>query len=230
MQQGDLTFVKKIGIFGGTFDPIHLGHLRAAVEIREGFALDAVYLIPSATPPHKTRSDISPPEDRLEMVRRGIGNTKGLRVSDIELKRQGPSYTIDTVCAFRKNLPSNVWLYLIMGLDAFLEISTWKSYEELLHLVPLIIINRPDPDGRLHTSINNAIDTLMARGELKGYTCSMDSPCYTHCEKQPIFTFNVTALDIAASRIRETIRRGGAIDFLVPPGVADFIHEKRLYQ
>ena len=222
--------MKKIGLFGGTFDPVHLGHLRAAVEIREGFTLDVVYLIPSASPPHKSRSDISPPEDRLEMVRRAIANTDGLRVSDLELKRQGPSYTIDTVCAFRKNLPASVWLYLIMGLDAFLEISTWKSYEELMHLVPLIIINRPNPEGRLHISINHAIDTLLARGELDGYTCALDSPCYTHCEKQPIFTFNVTALDIAASRIREAVRRGTAIDFLVTPGVADFIKAKGLYR
>nr|MDJ0991596.1 nicotinate (nicotinamide) nucleotide adenylyltransferase [Desulfobacterales bacterium] len=132
--------VNKIGILGGTFDPIHLGHLRAAVEIQEGFGLDAVYLIPAAIPPHKQRGDIAAPADRLEMVRRATEDLPVLRVSDIELKRRGPSYTIDTICAFREKLPPKVWVYLIMGIDAFLDISTWKAYEDLLHIVPSIVI------------------------------------------------------------------------------------------
>ena len=128
--------LKKIGILGGTFDPIHLGHLRAAVEIQEGFGLDAIYLIPAAIPPHKQRSDIAAPADRLEMVRRATQGLPELRVSDVELKRQGPSYTIDTICAFRDMQSENVGTYLIVGIDAFLEIDTWKSYQDLLHIVP----------------------------------------------------------------------------------------------
>ncbi len=174
--------LNKIGILGGTFDPIHLGHLRAAVEIQEGFSLDAVYLIPAAIPPHKQRTDMAAPEDRLEMVRRATEDLPELRVSDIELKRRGPSYTIDTICAFREKLPPKVWVYLIMGIDAFLEINTWKSYEDLLHIVPSIVINRPAPEGRLQPSLDNAIETLTRSGELAGYECSMSTPCYTHCE------------------------------------------------
>jgi nicotinate-nucleotide adenylyltransferase len=222
--------LSKIGILGGTFDPIHLGHLRAAVEIREGFGLDAVYLIPAAIPPHKTRTDIASPEDRLEMVRRATEGLPELRVSDIELKRRGPSYTIDTICAFREKLPPKVWVYLIMGIDAFREINTWKSYEDLLHIVPSIVINRPDRGGQIQPSLENAIETLMRSGELDGYECSMSTPCYIHCDKQPIFTYNVTPMDISSTQIRRLVRKGRRIDFLVPPSVQDYIQTKGLYR
>ena len=154
---------KKIGIFGGTFNPIHVGHLRAAVEIQEGFGLDAVYLIPSASPPHKGRANLAPAADRMAMVQKAIEGHRGLRASDIELKRKGPSFTIDTVCSFRKHLPEDAWLYLVMGLDAFLEIETWKSYQDLLHIIPLIVINRPDHQGRLQPSVTHAVKDLLAR-------------------------------------------------------------------
>ena len=222
--------LNKIGILGGTFDPIHLGHLRAAVEIQEGFGLDAVYLIPAAIPPHKERSDIAAPEDRLEMVRQATADLPELRVSDIEIKRRGPSYTIDTICAFREKLPPKVWVYLIMGIDAFLEINTWKSYEDLLHIVPSIVINRPAPEGRIQPSLDNAIETLMRSGSLAGYECSVSTPCYTHCEKQPIFTFNVTPMEISSTRIRELIKMGRRIDYLVPPRVQAYIQAKGLYR
>jgi len=221
---------RKIAIFGGTFNPIHFGHLRAAVEIREGFELDAVYLIPSASPPHKDSADLAPAQDRMAMVKKAIEGHRGLRTSDIELKRKGPSFTIDTVCAFRKHLPEEAWLYLVIGLDAFLEIETWKSYQDLLHIVPLIVINRPDHQGRLHPSVNNAVKDLLSQGELQGYTCSADTPCFTHCEKQPIFTFNVTGLNISSTHIRDQIRRHKAIDFLVPESVRQYIDAKGLYR
>jgi len=220
----------KIGIFGGTFNPIHLGHLRAAVELREGFGLDAVYLIPSASPPHKGHINLAPAADRMEMVRQSIKGHAGLRASDIELMRSGPSFTIDTVCAFHKHLPEDAWLYLIMGLDAFLEIETWKSYEDLLHLVPVIVINRPDHQGRLQASVNNAVSTLLGQSTLTGYECSLDTPCFTHCEKQPIFTFNVTAMEISSTIIRDLIRQNRSIDFLVPESVRHYIDTKGLYR
>jgi nicotinate-nucleotide adenylyltransferase len=220
---------KKIGIFGGTFNPVHLGHLRAALEVQRGFGLDAVFLIPSASPPHKEAGDVVAAADRLEMVRRCVSGVPGLRVSDIELKREGPSYTIDTICAFRQIVPQDVWLYLIIGLDAFEEIATWKSYEDLLRLVPLIVISRPgvgdDPQG-----LDRAITRLLQHGELAGYACAPETPCFRHCEKQPIFTFNVTAMDIASSRIRGMVKQGEPIDFLVPEAVNAYIKERGLYR
>ncbi len=221
---------KKIGIFGGTFNPIHLGHLRAAVELREGFGLDAVYLIPSASPPHKDHGTLAPAADRLEMVQRAIARHDGLRASDIELKRTGPSFTIDTVCAFRKHLPEEAWLYLIMGLDAFLEIETWKSYQDLLHIIPLIVINRPDGKGRIQPSIDHAVANLLEHGSIKGYECTMDTPCFKHCEKQPIFTFNVTPMDISSTAIRNLVRQNKTLEFLVPDAVREYIADQGLYR
>lgn len=221
---------KKIGIFGGTFNPIHLGHLRAAVEIREGFGMDAVYLIPSASPPHKGRDNLAPAAERMAMVQQAIEGHAGLRASDIELKRKGPSFTIDTVCTFRKHLPEDVWLYLVLGLDAFLEIETWKSYLDLLHIIPLIVINRPGGEGRLQTSVSHAVSNLLAQGELQGYACSTDTACFTHCDKQPIFTHKVTAMNISSTHIRDQIRQGRAIDFLVPESVRKYIDRKGLYR
>lgn len=220
--------MKKIGIFGGTFNPIHLAHLRAALEVQTGFGLDAVFLIPSATPPHKDAGAVAEAADRLEMVQRAVSDVPQLRVSDIEIKRQGPSYTIDTICAFRKHLPEEVWLYLIIGLDAFLEIATWKSYQDLLRLVPLIVISRPGIAGP--QDLNRSIARLIEQNELAGYECAPENPCFRHCEKQPIFTFNVTAMDIASTRIRDMVRRGEPIDFLVPPAVNAYIKERGLYR
>jgi nicotinate-nucleotide adenylyltransferase len=220
--------LKKIGIFGGTFNPIHLAHLRAALEVQTGFGLDAVFLIPSATPPHKDAGAVAEAADRLEMVQRAVSDVPQLRVSDIEIKRQGPSYTIDTICAFRKHLPEEVWLYLIIGLDAFLEIATWKSYQDLLRLVPLIVISRPGIAGP--QDLNRSIARLIEQNELAGYECAPENPCFRHCEKQPIFTFNVTAMDIASTRIRDMVRRGEPIDFLVPPAVNAYIKERGLYR
>lgn len=220
--------MKKIGIFGGTFNPIHLAHLRAALEVQMGFGLDAVFLIPSATPPHKDAGAVAEAADRLEMVQRAVEDVPQLRVSDIEIKRQGPSYTIDTICAFRKLLPEEVWLYLIIGLDAFLEIATWKSYQDLLRLVPLIVISRPGIAGP--QDLNRAIARLIEQNELAGYECAPENPCFRHCEKQPIFTFNVTAMDIASTRIRDMVRRGEPIDYLVPPAVNAYIKERGLYR
>jgi nicotinate-nucleotide adenylyltransferase len=119
---------------------------------------------------------------------------------------------------------------LIMGLDAFLEIETWKSYQDLLHVVPLIVMNRPDQQGRIQPSVSNAVSTLLAQGALQGYECSMDSPCFTHCEKQPIFTYNVTAMDISSTHIRNQLRQNRAIDFLVPESVREYIAAKGLYR
>jgi nicotinate-nucleotide adenylyltransferase len=117
-----------------------------------------------------------------------------------------------------------------MGLDAFLEIETWKSYQDLLHIIPLIVINRPDHQGRLQPSVSHTVSALLAKGELQGYTCSMDTPCFTHCEKQPIFTYNVTGLNIASTHIRDLIRQNKAIDFLVPESVRKYIDAKGLYR
>jgi nicotinate-nucleotide adenylyltransferase len=137
----------RVGLFGGTFNPIHFGHLRAALEVKEGFGLDQVFLIPAAVPPHKGRTGVAPAEDRLRMIELAVEGDSGLMVSDVEIKRSGPSFTIDTARYFRQSLAEDTDIFLVMGLDAFLEIDTWKSFRDLLALVPVIVLSRPEAAG-----------------------------------------------------------------------------------
>ncbi len=123
--------MKRIGLFGGTFNPIHLGHLRTAVEVGEKLSLDVVFLIPSALPPHKDSTALISAEDRLAMARIAVEGSGLFQVSDVELMRSGPSYTIDTVRYF-KSCFGDAALFLIVGADAFLELDTWKDYQTLL--------------------------------------------------------------------------------------------------
>ena len=220
----------RVGLFGGTFNPIHLGHLRAALEVKEGFKLDRIFLIPAAIPPHKRQRDVADAQDRLAMINLAFAAGDELDVSDVELKRSGTSYTIDTVSSFERTLPANTRIYLIMGLDAFIEIDTWKSYQQLFEQVPLIVITRPNS-----ISEDPALDPEMLNAKLqskipKGYSFSDSKSCYEQTGKQPIHVFRVTGLDISSTKIRGLVKRGKSINYLVPQKVAEFIEKKGLYR
>jgi len=133
----------RIGLFGGTFNPIHYGHLRASLEVKETFRLDKIYLIPSAIPPHKSPHGVVDAKDRFHMIQLAISDQSDLVVSDVELDRPGPSYSIDTVHHFQNMLPKDTRFYLILGTDAFYDIDTWKAYKDFFDLVPMIIMLRP---------------------------------------------------------------------------------------
>ncbi len=219
----------RIGLFGGTYNPIHLGHLRAAVEVQEGFSLDEIYLIPCAIPPHTKSGHVAGAQERYEMARIATVNTPGFLASDVELKRSGPSYTIDTVLYFKSVLPKDTKLYFILGLDAFLEIDTWKSYMDLFPLIPFIILTRPyaghiDP-GLRQQKIEDFIKSRISAG----YKYDSSQSGFIHLEMEPVFLFDVTPLEISSSAIRSLIKRGRSIRFLVPDDVIDFIKTKRLY-
>ena len=218
-----------IGLFGGTFNPVHIGHLRAAVEVKEGFNLDEVILIPAALPPHKMPGDVADAADRLDMLAQAIENAPGLAVSDVELKRSGPSYTIDTVAHFKRSLPDDSRIYLMMGMDAFLEIDTWKAYDELLIQIPLIVISRPRSGHAGNDRGWRYMEKFLATKISADYIFSQSDNCYQTKHKQPIYVFEVTGLDISSTRIRNLIRKGRSIEFLVPQQVAEFIHTKGLY-
>ncbi|HTY53662.1 MAG TPA: nicotinate (nicotinamide) nucleotide adenylyltransferase, partial [Candidatus Binataceae bacterium] len=132
----------RVGLFGGSFNPIHLGHLRAAEETREEMALDLVYFVPAAIQPHKTQGDFASAEHRLEMVRQATKGNRYFMVSDAEIKRGGQSYTIDTVRMFLKTLRSPLTLFLMIGADAFAEFETWKEHHELARLCSMVVHTR----------------------------------------------------------------------------------------
>ncbi|MGD8447293.1 MAG: nicotinate-nucleotide adenylyltransferase, partial [Desulfobacterales bacterium] len=223
------VFAMRFGLFGGTFNPVHLGHLRAALEVKEGFELSKIFLIPAALPPHKIPGDVVDAGDRLQMLNLALEDKAEISVSDIELKRSGPSYTIDSVKYFKSTLPEKSKIYLVMGLDAFLEIDSWKSYEELLQQVSIIVINRPKKDRLFSGDGWKRLDEYLISGISGGYKFSESQSCYQSPDKQPIFIFEVTALDISSTKIRSLIKAGRSIGYLVPRKTAEFIKSRGLY-
>ena len=220
----------RIGLFGGTFNPIHRGHLRAALEVIKRFNLDRIYLIPAALPPHKTTGLVAKADDRLAMINLAIADLPGLTVSDVELNRPGPSYTIDTIRHFKLTLAKDAQIYLIMGLDAFLEIHTWKSHQDLLEQIAFIVMARPDEDytdARQGWRILESYikSTLSANNQFDA-----QHACYSLEGKQPIHICDIKALDISSTKIREKVKKKQSIENFVTPEVADYIRLKGLYK
>lgn len=208
----------RIGLFGGTFDPVHIGHLRVAEEIRESFQLERVYFIPANIPPHKKRQLITEPDIRLKMIKSAVRDNRFLRVSDIELKRKGVSYSIDTVRTFEKRFKS---LYFIVGIDAFFEIDTWHDYKEIFNHTNFIIMLRPmDKKGEMSDFFPVGLKEHIKRiGDAK----------FLHSSGNMIYFQKVTQLDISSTGIRKNIKNGKSTRYIIPKTVEKIIREKRLY-
>ncbi|MGQ9645748.1 MAG: nicotinate-nucleotide adenylyltransferase [Thermodesulfobacteriota bacterium] len=209
---------RKIGLFGGTFNPVHLGHLRGAEEIRESFGLEEVVFIPSAIPPHKTTEEIIEPHHRLEMVKRAIRKNPRFRASDVELKRSGKSYSIDTIRYFREKL--NGPLYFILGRDAFVEIETWKDFQNLFSLSHFIVMTRP----------NLSQSSPLPRALAPAFRYDQKSFGWMHVSGNTIFFKEINFLDISSTKVRELIQKGKSIKYLVPSEVEAYIVKHGLYR
>jgi nicotinate-nucleotide adenylyltransferase len=212
----------RLGLLGGTFNPIHIGHLRAAVEVREAFNLDKLLLIPSANPPHKPADHVADAQDRLEMVRLAVKGVPSLEVSDVELIRPGPSYTIETLRHFQHQYGPESDIHFVVGQDAFSEITTWKSYKALFSTAHFIVMTRP---GSKLASVEHFIHTHIS----EAYRYDPSRNRYMHPEWCTILCIDITHIDISASKIRDYIRHGRPIRFLVPDTVEAFIAAKGLY-
>ena len=212
---------RRIGVFGGTFDPIHVAHLRCAEEAREDLRLDEVLFVPAADPPHKTRR-ITPAVHRLAMVRLAIAGHPAFRASTIEMERDGRSYTVDTLRALHARLPAGTALTLLIGLDAFREIGTWKDYRTLFALADVAVWTRPPHHlGRLR-----ALLPVAARAD---FCYGPGQTTLRHRTGNQIRFVAVTALDVSASAIRSRLRRGRSIRYLVPAAVQRYLSRHRLY-
>jgi len=199
---------RRIGLMGGTFDPVHYGHLVAAEEARYQFSLEKVVFIPASKPPHKTRRDITTPEHRLNMTEIAINSNPYFTISDIEINRQGLSYTIDTVRAMREANPD--WeIYFITGADAVLEILTWKNIKELLEECFFVGATRP---GFHLDLVSHTLSYLTKEGLAR------------------IKTFEIPSLAISSTDIRQRVREGRPIKYLLPDEVEKFIYQNKLYQ
>ena len=201
---------KRIALFGGSFDPIHCGHLIVAREIAERFDLGQVVFLPSASPPHKPSLGLADAKHRAEMVKRAIADERLFTFSDFDLDRSGPTYTIDTVHHFVATFGSTVALHWIIGADTLPELSTWHRLSDLVDACRIITAPRPkksDVDwNQLGTKLNEAQITKIRSG----------------LSATPL-------IDISATQIRERVGLGRSIRYLVPEEVRSYIEEHALY-
>lgn len=213
---------EKIGIIGGTFNPIHMGHLRSAEEVREAFGLERVIFIPSASPPHKEKGNIIDARHRYNMVRLAVAKNPDFVASDVEVKRRGTSYTVDTLRYIRKIGGNNTKIYFILGIDAFIEIETWMEFKELFGLADFIVTNRPNP------KLPN--QKLMIPKKLRDAFKKTDKDIFTHKSGHRIYYQDISTLDISSSNIRERIKNGKSIRYLVADPVKKYIEKRGLYR
>jgi nicotinate-nucleotide adenylyltransferase len=215
---------ERIGIFGGTFNPIHRGHVQAALEVQEIFLLDRILLIPSYIPPHKGTPDIATASHRLQMVELAVTPYPLIVPSSIEIDAKGKSYSILTLAKLKKRYPDSS-MFFILGVDAFLEIDTWRDYKKLLDQCHFIVISRPG------YKLENAKDVL--RGSYKERMVQVfDSVALDKVVPQnhKIFLLSIPALDIASKDIRRKVKLGESITDLVAESVRDYISTNKLYQ
>ncbi len=212
---------ERLGLFGGTFNPIHYGHLRAAEEVLEALRLSRLWFIPAAVPPHKADSDITPFPVRLEMTRLAVGDHPFMEVSDIEGQRPGKSYSIETLRTIRESFGPTCELYFILGLDAFLEIETWKDYREMFTLCHFVVLDRPGYD-RSHLE-------KFLRGVHRGFRPLTGERGFQHPSGSKVVFQATTLMDISATGIRRLVRQGFSIRYLLPEAVRGFIIKKNLY-
>jgi nicotinate-nucleotide adenylyltransferase len=208
---------------GGTFDPIHLAHLRCAQEILETCGLDRIIFIPAATPPLKHGPGITPYEHRERMVRFAVEGNSAFAFSDVENRREGRSYTVDTIGYFRETFGKELEIYFIMGQDAFEDIQRWKRWRRLLTLSHFIVMTRP---GWRKGSLRKALPP----DDAKRFTYDRKERGYRGPSGKLISFAGVTQLDIESRDIRERVKSGRSIRYLVPDAVREYIERHGLYK
>lgn len=199
----------RIGIFGGSFNPVHLGHLVAAQDALEHMGLNRVVFLPAAQPPHKHGAPLAASADRLEMLRLAIAGDLRFEVSDDEIGRGGISYTVDTLRRFRARL-ADASLYFIIGADSLLELHTWRDVETVLQLAEIVTVGRPG----------------VALEHVNRETLRLPDPWPAR------LTVNLVAghrIDISSTDIRNRVSKGQSIRYLVPEAVERYIHARKLY-
>lgn len=210
--------MKPIGVFGGTFDPIHYGHLRSAFEMLQALCFDEVRFVPCGDPPHRGVTFASA-EQRLELVRLAVSAQEGFTVDDRELRRDGPSYTIDTLFELREEF-SERSLGLIVGMDAFLGLPGWHRWDEILATAHIVVAHRP---GWKAPDIGVLGDLIAERGTHRIEDLHDDTHGRIHIHA-------VTQLEIASTEIRELVAAGRDPRFLMPDAVRDHIIDTGLYK
>lgn len=197
----------KIGVLGGTFDPIHKGHLAIAEAAMKRLGLDEVYFVPSARTPLKESDTILAAEHRVKMVRLAIAGYPYFKLSTIEIDRPGPSYTVDTIAQLRDSLGADNELYFIIGLDSLVQLPRWREVARIIQMCQLVAVPRPGYSLPDKDSLEAVIPGISQR------LIILDEP----------------KMDISATEIRQLAKRGESISHLVPEAVAEYIKKNKLY-
>jgi nicotinate-nucleotide adenylyltransferase len=203
-----------IGVYGGTFDPVHYGHLRTALEVSEIFGLDAVHLIPCATPPHR-KTPHAAAKMRAAMLQLAVANHPKLLVDSRELQRTGPSYMVDTLKSLQQDLPTQT-LLLFIGTDAFNQLTGWHQWQDLFRYAHVVVITRPSYQQQI-------------LAEFFSLRLTTDINDLAHSQAGKLLFQPVTQLDISATAIRDMIAKHRNPGFLLPDAVIDYIKHHRLY-
>lgn len=209
-----------IGILGGSFDPVHLAHLRTAVEVRDLLGLTELRFVPCGQPPHRTAPIASAPQ-RVAMLRLAIAGEPGLMIDEREIQREGPCYTFNTLQSLREEFP-RVPLCLIIGADQFVNFDTWHRWQEILGLAHLVVVYRPgwNPTGQIG---NAELERLVQE-----HTTAEPGSLRNAVGGQ-LFFAQVSQFDLSSSRIRALLQQRKSVRYLVPDVVYDYIHSQNLY-
>ena len=209
--------MKPIGIFGGTFDPVHIGHLRTAYELLNDLDFAQIHFVPCLVPPHQ-KSPCAPADVRLAMLRGAVADVTEFIVDERELSRAGVSYSVDTLESFREEFPDRS-LGLIVGMDTFLEFETWHRWQDILRLAHLIVARRP----------GTGVPGTSASGKLLARYGAGDRSVFQQETAGRILVHTVTQLEVSSSAIQKSIEQGRKPWFLVPQVVAEIIEESSCY-
>lgn len=211
--------MKQIGLFGGTFDPVHYGHLAVGKAAIARFAFDILYFIPAAVPPHKTERLITPFSHRVAMLRLALKDEPRFVVSEIEGQRNGPSYTIDTLSQFRQGLGPGADFFFIIGLDAFGDITTWNRYRKLLAATSFVVIDRP-------THHRRTVAQVVAE-DLPDYR-EAGTGVWRNTAGMHIYALEMNPVAVSSSLVRERLRRRMDVQGMVPQVVVEYLRSNGL--
>ena len=219
---------KRIAIYGGTFDPVHVAHLEIARRVSQLFAIDEFLFVPARAAPHKLDRDVSSPLHRYAMLALATQTDPRLLISTVEMDEPGRQYTIDTLTHFRSQSEASADLFFVMGADSWSEITTWREWERLMTLANLIVVTRP---GVEFSAVNAGGAVAERVVDIRGQT-SGSVPLTVEPGSRKIFVTDVVAMDISATQIRQAVRENRSEDLnrLVPLEVANYIRKYRLYR
>jgi len=211
----------RLGIFGGTFDPVHIGHLRVAEEALDILGLDEMLFIPVSIPPHKPDKNILCFENRWRMLQLAIAGNCRFRLSDLEQRMPGKSYTVHSLRQLHSENPEGE-LFFLAGRDAFFEMDTWYDYKEIFGLAHIVVLCRPECN-------ENEILDFLCRKVSGLYRVVSGNHEILHPELRAVHILQNTRIDISSTRIRDLVSRGQSVRYLVPDGVWSYIEENGLY-